>query len=271
MQWALRAESGPFFGVTAGERLLFPNADLLMTMAMVACTTERLRLMTTVAILPLHPPGVVAKQVATLDVASKGRFSLGVGTGVSTRTEDFEFAPSDFPHRGEILDRQLALLNRIRRHQPVGEGLPSFDTSAAGFEILIGGSSPRALKRVAEFGDGLVTFNGDTDPDWHLEKYRLAETAWAERGRPGQPRRVAGTFFGLGPRAAEEATKHYFDGYFMYVPKARRAQMVGQMAATPESVRQTVDRFEGAGIDELFFSPTIPDIEQVDRLADAVT
>ncbi|MFE9242972.1 TIGR03619 family F420-dependent LLM class oxidoreductase [Nocardiopsis sp. NPDC006938] len=130
----------------------------LVTLAYLAARTERIRLGTSVLVLPMRDPFVLAKQVATLDRVSGGRFTLGVGVGWSR--EEFASVGADFSARGARADDALALL----RHLFEGEGpfhgrFHSFEHGV--FEprprqrvrVMVGGGSEPALRRAARWAD----------------------------------------------------------------------------------------------------------------------
>src|SRR6266702_2422459 len=79
------------------DRLVFPNYDSLITLTAAAAVTQRIRLMTTVLLVPLHNTGMLAKQAASLDALSGGRLTLGVGVG--SRADDFQASPASFHDR----------------------------------------------------------------------------------------------------------------------------------------------------------------------------
>src|SRR6185503_11664636 len=95
------SESGEWAGRTAGECL-----DQLATLAFLAARTERLRLLTSVMVVPQRHPVLTAKMLATIDVMSAGR--LIVGCGVGWLKEEFEAAGApDFAERGRVTDEYL--------------------------------------------------------------------------------------------------------------------------------------------------------------------
>jgi Luciferase-like monooxygenase len=121
--------------------------DPLMTLAAVAGITQRIRLMTTVLITPLHNAGVLAKQAASLDVLSNGRLTLGLGVG--GREDDFRAAPASFHDRGKRFERQLELMTRIWSGQPVDDETGPIGPAPAqpgGPELLLGASTPKAFR-----------------------------------------------------------------------------------------------------------------------------
>ncbi|MET8755299.1 LLM class F420-dependent oxidoreductase [Streptomyces sp. NPDC004667] len=136
--------------------------DPVATLAFLAGITERVRLLSHVAIVGLRHPLVTAKQYATLDHLSGGRLILGVGAGHVQ--EEFEAVGADFPGRGALLDETLDAL----RAALGPEEFPEFEGQRFSFRDLgqlprpaqdripvwIGGSSPAAVRRAAERGDG---------------------------------------------------------------------------------------------------------------------
>src|SRR5918999_4014525 len=99
LDWARRADSGPFSSLGIIDRLVYPNYEPLITLAAAAAVTDRVRLMSTVLIAPLRGAGVLAKQAATIDAFSGGRLTLGLGVGA--REDDFRAASATFEDRGD--------------------------------------------------------------------------------------------------------------------------------------------------------------------------
>jgi len=132
-------------------------------LGVVAGATEKLRLVTSVLVLPYRNPVLTAKVVASLDVLSGGRVTLGVGVG--WLKEEFEALRSpDFEKRGAVTDEWIAIFKRLWTQSPA-----SFDGKFYSFSdiraeplpaqkphppIWVGGHSPAALRRTARHGDG---------------------------------------------------------------------------------------------------------------------
>src|SRR5258708_39647359 len=85
VDWCRRIDAGPFSSIAVGERVTFRNQDQMVTLSAAAALTDRVRVMATIVILPMHPVALIAKQAATLDVLSGGRLTLGVGIGGARR------------------------------------------------------------------------------------------------------------------------------------------------------------------------------------------
>lgn len=136
--------------------------DPVATLAFLAAATERVRLLSHVAVVGLRHPLLTAKQYATLDHLSGGRLVLGVGAGHVQ--EEFEALGVDFRQRGAVLDECLDAL----RAALGPEEFPEHHGKLYDFEGLgqrprpaqdrvplwVGGSSPAAVRRAALKGDG---------------------------------------------------------------------------------------------------------------------
>ena len=142
------------------------GGDALETLAIlgvVAGATEKLRLVTSVLVLPYRNPVLTAKMVATLDVLSGGHITMGVGVG--WLKEEFEALKSpDFERRGAVTDEWLAIFKQLWTTSPAsfkGQFYSYRDIRAEPFPmqkphppIWVGGHSRAALRRTARHGDG---------------------------------------------------------------------------------------------------------------------
>ncbi len=148
--------SGAFPG--SGDTL-----EQLTLMAFVAGKTSRLRLITSVMILPHRNPVLTAKMLATIDVLSGGRVIVGVGVGW-LREEFRALGAADFDRRGAVSDEYIRIFKTLWTQNPA-----SFEGEFYRFEALkclpqpvqkphppiwVGGHSKVALRRAARHGDG---------------------------------------------------------------------------------------------------------------------
>lgn len=169
---AERAEALGYGGVWLPDHLLPPGEygpppaayggvyEPLVTLSYIAARTSRIRLGTSILILPLRNPFALAKQVATLDRLSDGRFTLGAGIG--WEATEFANVGVDFADRAGRSDEALRLMRHL-----FTEGGGPFDGKRFGFDkgvfvprpsdglrIVVGGNSDAALRRVARHADG---------------------------------------------------------------------------------------------------------------------
>jgi probable F420-dependent oxidoreductase len=137
--------------------------EQLALMAFIAGKTRTLRLVSSVMIVPYRNPVVTAKALATIDVLSGGRVTVGVGVGWLREEFDALAAP-DFDRRGAVSDEYLRIFKALWTRSPAsfqGEFYRFDDVRCLPFPVQkphpplwIGGHSRAALRRVARLGDG---------------------------------------------------------------------------------------------------------------------
>jgi probable F420-dependent oxidoreductase len=133
----------------------------LTALAVVAGVTERLRLGTTVLVLPHRHPVLAAKMLATLDHLAPGRVILGAGVG--WMREEIELLGAPYDQRGAWTDEAIEIMRACWRDERVSHRGRFFNFPEIGvapkpargtIPIWIGGHTPRAMRRVAELGEG---------------------------------------------------------------------------------------------------------------------
>jgi alkanesulfonate monooxygenase SsuD/methylene tetrahydromethanopterin reductase-like flavin-dependent oxidoreductase (luciferase family) len=273
VEWAARADEGPFSSLALIDRLVYGTHESLIVLAAAAAVTERVRLMPTVLIAPLRSAALLAKQVASIDSISGGRFVLGLGVG--SRPDDFAAVGESMRTRGRKFEEQIATMKRIWAGGPVSdEAGPMGPTTArtGGPEILIGGRSQPALERCGRLGDGYIAGSAGSATTNQLDEmlgyYQVAEQAWKDAGRPGRPRFVAGLTCAVGAYAAERTRESMRSYYSFRGPSAQTMEM--PIPSTAQEIRDALKAFEGIGVDELVLEPGVADLDQLDRLADVV-
>jgi len=270
LDWARRADSGPFSSLGIIDRLVYPNYEPMITLAAAAGVTQRVRLMTTVLLAPLRNAGVLAKQAATLDAISRGRFTLGLGVG--RREDDFLAAPARFNNRGRRFESQLDTMKRVWSGEGPIDGVDPMGPATVqrgGPELLIGGRVPQAIRRVGRWADGYLGAGGD--PSAAQALYQVALEAWEAEGRPGRPGRprfVSTATYALGPNAGDHVAS-YLRHYYSFLGPAVEQMVQGAIAST-EAVRGMIQDYSDIGVDEIVFLPTAAGMDQLDRLADLV-
>lgn len=263
-EWARRADAGPFSTLGLLDRLVWSNPEPLVTLAALAGATTRIRLQTEVLLVPLRQTALLAKQVATLDRLSGGRFTLGVGIGV--REDDDRAAGVPSRGRGARMDEQMAGLRSLWAGGPAGDGTGPVGPAPlrpGGPEVLVGGFAPAALARVARFGDGLLCA---APPAWAGGLFATVAREWAERGRPGAPRNVGQVNVALGPDAVVDSARAAMAAYYAFTGDATR--MTAGLRTTSAAVREAIAAFADLGADEVVLYCWAEDLAQLDRLAD---
>ena len=140
--------------------------DPFVMLSFVAAATTRLRLQTGILVLPYRNPFITARSVATLDLYSKGRLTLGLGAGYLKG--EYKALGVDFERRNEIFDEYLvalktALSNEEFTFQGTGYEALGNRTRPGAVQkphppLLVGGNSKRAIRRAVELGDGWYPF-----------------------------------------------------------------------------------------------------------------
>lgn len=265
VDFARAGEQNGFSSLGTIDRLVYPNYDPLVALAAAAAVTERIRLATTILIVPYRVnAALVAKQAASLQALSGGRFVLGAAIGA--RDDDYEAGGLTTEGRGDKFDAMLEEMKRIwggeKRGYAGAIGPPTDDPP----QLIVGGSVDAAFKRAARFADGWMMGGGA--PDQFAEAAAKVREAWSDAGRDGEPRLMSLAYFSLGPDSeqnARDSIGHYYEWLGEYAD-----QIVSSTATDPETVQQYVSAFEQAGCDELVFFPASSDPEQASLLAEAL-
>ncbi|MEZ5856423.1 MAG: LLM class F420-dependent oxidoreductase [Hyphomicrobiaceae bacterium] len=236
--------------------------EQLSLMAFVAGRSEKLRIVSSVMIVPHRNPVFNAKAMATIDVLSGGRVTVGIGVG--WMEEEFKaLHTADFKHRGAVTDEYIAIFKTLWSGKPVSyKGqFYSFDEVVCqpapiqrpGPPIWIGGHSKPALRRVARFGDGWhpvgATAASPLPPEEMREKLATIADLMQAEGRDFK-------------KLAISYKAPFYDGGVPPQGEERRLFTGGVDAALGD-----IATFEALGVHELVFdfrSPTLN--ECLDRM-----
>jgi probable F420-dependent oxidoreductase len=181
--------------------------DALAALSAAAAVTERLRLGTAITLVAQHDPIVLAKQIATLDHLSGGRFTLGVGFGWNQ--EEAADHGVGWENRRENVRDRIAVMRALWAPEPIAhtgdfvsvQASDAYPKPTAGaVRILVGGGAgPRTFAEVARYADGWMPIGG-AGLNEALPKLRAA---WHEAGRGPQRPLVVPT--GVRPDAGKLA------------------------------------------------------------------
>ena len=232
-----------------------PYYDAITVLTWVAAHTERVRLGTTVLVLPYLNPLVLAKTLATVDVMSKGRLNVGVGVGALKPESDA--LGSTFETRGRYADESIKIMRELWESED-----PEFDGEFFSFSgvkfspkpiqkpgppILIGGASRAALRRVATLGDG-----------WHPIRQSIADL-----------KQNIATIHRLAEEAGRDPSKITVTVRTeLDVLDSRSDGTESPMIGTADQLLATIEHYEEIGVSELVLSVSTDDVERIQRTQD---
>ncbi len=271
LAWMRGIDGGPFSVLGAGERLAYPNQEMMVLLAGAATVTERVRIEATVSVTPMHAAVHVAKQAATIDVLSGGRFVLGVGVG--GRDEDYRAMEQPFSRRHARLDEQVAVMRRVWAGEPPFDGVGPVGpvpVQPGGPPVLAGVMGPKSMARAARWADGLAGFDVAADPSGIDAGFRSFEKAWADAGRNGSPFLQTSFWFGLGDDAAERVRAYAYRYLRIFGDRAASAMAELVTVTAVPALRDRLDAIEQTGCDEVILVATASDLVDLERAAEVV-
>ncbi|MCC6222533.1 MAG: TIGR03619 family F420-dependent LLM class oxidoreductase [Thermoleophilia bacterium] len=217
-KWVDLCEAGGIDGIWHCDRLVSrdPYLESLTFLAAVAGRTERIRIGADVIVIPFRDPLVLAKQCATIDVLSGGRFQAGFGVGPLGAPE-WPATGRTLEGRGARSDEAIEIMQRLWTGEPVtfaGRYYHYTDAVIAPtpvqspLPLWIGGRSDAAVRRLARVGSGW--FAGLATPSQVEPVVAAIRRVSAEYGRPVPPQNLGAEFaFHLGG-ADDPAVQHAF-------------------------------------------------------------
>jgi probable F420-dependent oxidoreductase len=258
--------SGQFPGGSRQDYL-----EPLVMLSHLARATRRIKLGTSVLVVPYRNPLLTAKMLATIDVLSGGRVILGAGVGW-LQEEFVALGAPPFGERGRVTDEYLRLMRAAWTTDPVSfEGrhyrvrdvhaLPK-PVQRGGIPIWVGGHTDRALRRAATLGDGwhpiALRPPGLLVPDDYAAKVKQLHGHAERAGR--DPRAITLTIrvpMAVRPKRAKP-------------PGGDRPLFQGTAAEVIADIRI----YQGLGVTHFVFDPTVQDLRSVlqnmERFADEV-
>jgi probable F420-dependent oxidoreductase len=138
-----------------------PWPDALVLIGALGPMTKTLRFVTSIHVLPLRHPVILAKAAATAARLCDGRLTLGVGAG--WLRDEFDVVGVDFARRGARMNEAITVLRTLWQQGPVQHSGEFFNFPPLLMEpvppripIIVGGASDAALRRTARLGDGYI-------------------------------------------------------------------------------------------------------------------
>ncbi|MGB8650359.1 MAG: LLM class flavin-dependent oxidoreductase [Mycobacteriales bacterium] len=270
--WCRAVDEGPFSSLCFGERMAFDNPEALTLLGAVAAWTSRVEVVLTVLVPQLHDPVMLAKALATADVLTKGRLTVGLGVG--GRREDYLAVAADPATQTMAeLEARALTMKRVWAGEKVTDAVRPVGPAPVqpgGPPLLVGTMGPRTMRSAVTWADGLAGVSMDLDLAGVAALYDVARAAWREAGR-GAPRLCTSTWFALddGDGAAREQVHRHLLHYLNWLPAAIVDPLarVSGFAGTEAELRDLLKRLEDLGTDEVHLIPTGSDVRQVERVA----
>ena len=271
LYWMRAIDNGPFESLTCGERITSYTVEMRTILGAAAAVTERVRIVPSLYVLPMHNAVWAAKEIATLDVMSNGRVTLCVGVG--GRPMDYEAVGAPFEKRHARMDEQIAAMKKIWQGVPPLEGgdpVGPTPVQAGGPPILAGTMGPKATRRAAEWADGLYMWSGNGQKQEIDKMIKQADACWEDAGRDTKPTRITGFWASLADNAAERLPAYVYDYIKVLSPEFAAAMSKGMDRCTPDRINASLDAMEELGCEETYLVPATCDLADIDRLSELV-
>lgn len=256
-EFARMAESLGFDFLGCGEHVMFhgPVGNTFISLSVAAGATEKIKLLSSIVLLPLYPAALVAKMGAALDVASGGRYNFGVGIG-GEFPKEFEACGVPVNQRGSRTNEALEVIHRLWTEQKVSfEGrytkLEEVSIEPAPVQkprppIWVAGRKEPAMRRTAKYADGWLPYM--YTPDQLHDSIEKIKRLRKENGRDVESF-IPGVFIFTATHAdgakgremaANRLGKQYAQDF---------TQLIGKyaLAGTPDECRKRLQEYVDAG------------------------
>jgi len=222
-----------------------PYHEALTVLIAAAAVTSRIRLGTSVLVLPWHQPVRLAKMIASLDDLSDGRVNLGIGVAITE--DEYENLGISFHNRGKVADDMLGAMRCLWTEDLPDYTGPHFAFSNMRFEpkpsqnplpVYVGGSSNAAIKRLKAFGQV-----------WHPLSLSVDDLS-----NKSEEHQLLADGFGICPRMVMQ---------FLDDPSDRPLSARKTLRGTPEELAEMMKLFSDAGVSEMVLNPAARDLGQI--------
>lgn len=257
-----------------------PNLfDAVVTMSYALASTRTIRVTPSVFVLPLHDPLVLARQMATLDVFSGGRVTVGIGLGGDK--EEFGRMRGDNPNRSKVIEEYMAAMRLIWTEPRVtyeGRYVHFVDLETypkpiqQPMPVLRAGHGDAAFEWIARHGDGWV--DAIHPPEEIAANVERLNGLAVEAGRANAQFEIARQWY-VSIGETDEEAKENFARSLPPSPGAKETDTTGRtgptrtLIGTPDYVRDELRKYKDSGVTEMcaiFYSPDVDTAERQMRL-----
>ena len=258
-------EDLPIDSLWTGGHIASPNPspEVMMSLARLSALTGRVKIGTSILLLPLYEPAIIAKQIADLDRAAAGRVILGVGIGGEYPAE-FRACHVPLTERGRRTNEAIPLLKKLWTAETVTHEGPFYPMEevrihpaplqAGGPPVVVAGRQEAAMRRAALLGDGWMPYL--YSPRRYAASVEVIRRTADSRGRElddfGWYAFVFVNVDDDGDRARENAARSIGGNYNQDFGK-----MIDHVAAagTPQEVADKLSAFATSGVRHFIFAP----------------
>jgi alkanesulfonate monooxygenase SsuD/methylene tetrahydromethanopterin reductase-like flavin-dependent oxidoreductase (luciferase family) len=274
LSWYRKIDEGPWHGLATSDLIANPHSwALSVQLAAAAAMTERVRLWTAITALPMRNAVLFAKELATVDILSGGRLTLGVGIG--SQDEDYLAVGSDLAQRRQRMDEQIAVMRKVWAQEPPPGGhypVGPKPLQSGGIPLVAGVMGPKSIARAARWATGVM--DGGNSVSFSAEglnsQRELVAQIWKESGRKENPHFSTSVFFALGADPKEQLAKCIFSISQSYGEEAARMAAETSTNYGAKGLREIVDSARSMGLDEIILMPSTTDPDEIDRARDVL-
>ena len=276
LQLAKKVEEASLSSFWINDRIAYDNFEPLAALAATAGATHRIKLGTSILLLPLRRPVLLAKTLATIDHIAKGRLTLGVAVG--NRSEDYEAVGVPFDRRGARGLEAIQLMRRLWREECVTfEGkffrvhevaLGPKPHANRSIPIWMGGGAEAVLRRTARFAEGYICSTSSL-PNFPAIWEKISTYAKAFGRDPTQIEKAGLNYLAIDVDRgrAVAACKMFFDRYYGKAPPNIESHMI---VGPPSLCAERISSLFEQQLSTLILGLIVPDLKQVDLLATEV-
>ena len=259
--------------IAAGEHFMRgsppgPTQAVLPLLGVAAGATEKIRILSSILLAPFYHPLVLAKQATTLDIASGGRLTLGVGVGGEFPVE-FEAAGLDVKQRGRRTNECLEVLRQLWTEESVNYQGRHFQLQDASINpgptqqphppVWVAGRRDAAMRRAVRYGDGWLPYF--YSPDRYRDSVAKITRFAADEGRGLEDFQWAFfPYIAIYPTVAEaaEAAAEALGGRYLYSGDFINVVKNYCLLGTPEQCVERLQEYIDAGARHIIFSVACP-------------
>ena len=260
-----------FDSLWLSERLTGPSLDPLIGLTYAAARTTKLKLGTSVLVLPGRNPVVLAKELASIDVLSNGRLLPAFGLGAPNAAEHLAFGVRR-EERAPLFEEMLPLLRRLWREERIDHDGERFHLQDIGIgvrpvgtmDVWLGGQAPSELRRIGRLADGwLPSF---CTPEDAADGRVVIDEAAFGAGRRIDPEHFGALLFYAHRRVPERLVE---------LVRTRRPDLAPEaiIPVGPRALHERLEAFVDAGFSKFVLAPAEPVAEwdeELGSLAEAV-